>query len=205
MKKITKESLIEYLNHSRNQTSKDITVPPTGKEVEELVSYLKAQGLDPIIVGSVAVVGYLQLSNQELRKEKFRRTGDIDFFVSKALPNPPLGWRRDQASIGVTSWISPSGGYVDFLVAGHRFPDNNQNPKEIGKDPESIKDGWPIADLTSIFLLKLNSYREKDILDLVALAQKAGIPESNLRKQRLNETQSNNLELIQLWIKQGLS
>lgn len=204
MKSLTKENLIEYLKHSRNQADGTSKVPPNGKEVEELISYLRENGLDPIIVGSVAIVSHLRLTSQELKNQNFRHTVDVDFFVSKMLPNVPLGWRRDMQSIGVHSWISPTGGYVDFLIAGHRYPDNNQNPKEIGKDPESLKIGWPVADIVSLFQLKLNSYREKDILDLVALARKVSIPEKHLKMLKLNETQLNNLELIKLWIKQGI-
>jgi hypothetical protein len=114
-------------------------------------------------------------------------------------PNPPNGWRRDGKSIGVISWISPMGGYVDFLIAGQNFPDNNKNLKKIGKDPESEKMGCPVADVLSVFLLKLNTYRNKDLQDLINLALKIGIPKE-IERQVLNPTQKDNLTIIKLWL-----
>lgn len=188
--------LTAYLKHSRVESKGHF--PPTERETEELIIYLRHNGVDPIIVGSVAVVKHLNPTSDDLNKGKVRPTTDLDLFISSALPIPPPGWRRDLKSVGVISWISPSGGYVDFLVAGQRFPDN-QNPKKIGKDPESEKMGCPVADMVSIFQLKLNSYREKDTLDLVALARKIGIPK-NLDTYALNSLQRDNLTIVKLWI-----
>lgn len=107
---------------------------------------------------------------------------------------------EERRKIGLISWISPSGGYVDFLVAGHRFPDNNINPMKIGVDVKSMEAGCPIADVASLFQLKLNSFREKDLTDLVALARKVGIPRE-IYRFKLNKTQQDNLTLVDLWIK----
>lgn len=68
---------------------------------------------------------------------------------------------------------------------------------KIGKDPESVEMGCPIADLQSIFELKLNSSRVKDFTDLIALSRVVGIP-TNL--QASNETQKENLELLKMMI-----
>lgn len=67
----------------------------------------------------------------------------------------------------------------------------------IEKDPESIKMGCPVADVMSIFLMKLNSFREKDSLDLLILARKLGIPK-NIERQSLNSTQKENLSLLKI-------
>lgn len=170
--------------------------PPIGKEIEELISYLKANGVDPIIVGAFAVIKHLKMNEREFQSKDLRATQDLDVFVSSALPNPPPGWRRDRNSIGVISWISPSGGYVDFLMANHVFPDNRKNPDKIGKDSDSNE--LPVADLVSLFQLKLNSHREKDLLDLVQLARKIGIPK-NIERHTLNSVQRENLELVKIW------
>ncbi len=120
MKINNEQSIVEYLNHVRKRKTNS---PPSAEEIETLISYLKTNGLDPIIVGALAVVSYLKPSN------------------------------------------------------------NN----------------WPIADLTSPFLLKLNSFRDKDLFDLVVLANKVGIPHQ-LKNKTLNETQRNNLETVQLYL-----
>ena len=88
---------------------------------------------------------------------------------------------------------------MDFLIAGHRFPDGNEVPRNIEKDKNSTNNNWPIADLTSLFLLKLNSFQDKDLFDLVVLANKVGIPHQ-LKNKTLNETQRNNLETVQLYL-----
>jgi hypothetical protein len=60
-----------------------------------------------------------------------------------------------------------------------------------------------IADINSIFLLKLNSFREKDLFDLVVLTHKVGIPENLNKKYSLNETQLHNLETVKMWLEHG--
>lgn len=86
-----------------------------------------------------------------------------------------------------------------FLVAGHTFSDNTKNPQKVGKDSESEKMGCPVADIVSIYLLKLNSYREKDLTDLLAFARVVGIPKE-LDHLRLNKTQKANLSMVKIWI-----
>lgn len=173
-------------------------VPPSVKELENLIQYLQSKGVNPIIVGSLAIAHHLKVTKEKVDKS-FRATEDLDLFVSTNLPSPPFGWKRDQKSIGLISWISPSGGYVDFLVAGHRFPDNHINPQKLGVDKDSMEAGCPVADIAALFQLKLNSYRTKDLTDLVALAREVGIPKE-LRLLRLNQTQKDNLQLVDLWI-----
>lgn len=199
--------LSNYLEHCRNNRpqGEDIQtdhIPPTGREVQDLISYLKNKGLEPVIVGSVAVIKHLNLASNDFNSGDFRNTQDLDIFVSQQLPSPPPGWSRDMASIGLTSWISPSGGYVDFLVAGHIFPDRHRNPQKVVKDPESASMGCPLADVVSIFKMKLNSNRTKDLTDLVAIACRIGITK-DLEKEPLNSTQKENLEAVKLWVEHG--
>lgn len=183
------KSIIEYLNHAR----KSPNCPPAVEEIQTLISYLRTNKLDPIIVGALAVVSYLQPVG-----EYFRQTEDVDIFITQSPPSPPPGWTRDRKSVGVPSWISPTGSHVDFLIAGHQFPDGSEVPKNIEKN-RNATNNWPIADLTSLFLLKLNSFRDKDLFDLVELANKVGIPDP-LKNRTLNETQRNNLETIRLYL-----
>ncbi len=162
--------------------------------------FLQEKGVNPVIVGSMALIKHLKPTYQELNDDEIRLTNDLDLFISQNnLPNPPIGWRRDLAACGVVSWIAPSGGYVDFLIAGHSFPDNTKNPKKIGIDPESEKMGCPTADLVSIYLLKLNSFREKDLFDILGLARKLGIPKE-IERVLLNSTQKDNLDIVKLWL-----
>jgi len=188
-----------YLSNSRSK--ENMHIPPTSKEVEELISYLRSKDIDPIIVGSVALITHLKLNSQDLKDHN--PTKDLDLFISESplarLPPPPPGWSRDREAVGVVSWISPKGGYVDFLIAGHCFPGQSKIPKKITKDPEFEKMGCPVADICSLFILKLNSSREKDLLDLLSLSRKVGIPKE-LKKHTLNEIQRENLSLLQLWL-----
>lgn len=211
-----KETICKYLSKSRFN-GKNTKFPPTGEEIEKLISFLTEKGLNPVIVGSLAVVKHLKLTCIEIESnlfppteqvefsfsspsDSFRTTQDVDVHVNKSLPSPLEGWRRDMESIGVTSWISPSGGFVDFLISGDRLPGGSITVKTVNKDPESINTGWPIADIASIFLLKLNSPRNKDLFDLVALACKVGIPKLT---DRLNQQQTENLETIKMWLQYG--
>lgn len=209
-----------FINQSREQHKSEESIPPTPQEIEQLMIFLQNKELDPIIVGSVAINKHLQASfnkpkpnsfqnvkeldlvikNNSLNEiQAFRTTVDIDFFISKTIPNFLPGWQRDKNSIGVLSWISPSGGIVDFLIAGQRFPNNSSTPLTLGKDPESVKMGCPIADLKSLFLMKLNSDRDKDFLDLLVLARTLGIP-NDLNKQSLNSNQREQLSTLQLYL-----
>jgi hypothetical protein len=189
-----------YISQSRDIQLEESHYPPSAREMEILIEYLQSEGVDPIIVGSVAIVKHL---NQKIinssEASTYRRTEDLDLFIKKQIPKPPIGWRIDRAAIGVVSWISPSGGYVDFLIAGQNFPDNSKNPMNIGKDPESVKMGCPIADVLSLFIMKLNSFREKDMTDLLTLSLKLGIP-NELERQALNHTQRENLSLLKMWL-----
>lgn len=198
-------SIIEYLTRcqSRNVLAEGETathVPPTAAEVRALLSYLRAAGVAPTIVGSVGVLHHLRNSSEE-----FRPTVDLDLFVPvsheilRRLP-PPKGWKVDRESIGVISWISPGGGYVDFLTSNYEFPGGERTPRAVATDPGSDPD-YPVASPVELFRLKLNSMRTKDVSDLVSLARSLGKVPTDQELGRLNDTQRENLELVRTWFK----
>lgn len=198
-------TLIEYLARcqARNTLSEAETathVPPTAVEVKTLLAYLRKAGITATIVGSVGVLHHLKNSAEE-----FRPTVDLDLFVPITQEvlrrvSPPKGWNVDRASVGVVSWISPGGGYVDFLTAGHEFPGGTRTPRTIASDPGSDPD-YPVATPVELFRLKLNSMRTKDISDLVSLARAQGRVPTDQEMGKLNDTQRENLDLVRTWFK----
>lgn len=167
-------------------------IPPLGNELEELMIYLCSRGVKPVIGGTLAVVKHLKLSSEEIKAHDFRPIHKIDLFFSNELPPPPKGWQVDKKSTALISWISPLNGCVEFLKM------NNTN--ELGKDLESIEAGCPVIDIKTLFKMKLDSNRQRDLFDLLSLALVVGIP-VDLEEELLNETQRRNLEAIKLWIK----
>lgn len=167
-----------------------VHTPPTPAEVRQLIVYLVSKGVKPVIVGSVAVFHHLTAASVK----DFRPTVDLDVFVNK-LPAPPTGWRKDPEAIGLDSWISPSGGYVDFMVSGHEFGTGVKYPKKIGTAANSPVD-YPVADVQELLKIKLNSMRDKDVQDAVQLARALNMPELG----NLNQTQRENYNLVKLWV-----
>lgn len=192
-------NLRKYLAQCRVRTAGEegVTVPPSSDEVQELLAYLKDFGVTGVIVGSAAILKHLGDQGELDVSKDFRPTSDLDIFINRSLPkNPPPGWSVDKEAIGVPSWISPTGGYVDFLQAGMEFPGGRKNPSKIGID-ESVSD-LPVADVPSIFRLKLNSERNKDLMDIIALARKTGVPKD---LGKLNQQQKENLQMVEQWLK----
>jgi hypothetical protein len=170
----------------------NVHTPPTAGEVKALIAYLRAKGIKPVIVGSVAVFHHLKTDTK-----KFRPTVDLDIFVDKKLPLPPSGWKRDPASPGLESWISPSGGYVDFMQKGHEFPSGERNPDSVETHLDSPQD-YPVAAPIEMLKMKLNSMREKDLADAMALVRALGsVPDL----KGLNQTQRENLGLVKQWFR----
>jgi len=166
------------------------TVPPSRDEVVELISYLNKYKLDPTIVGSAAVLLHVKDPN-------FRPTHDVDIHINKeALPPLLPGWRVDKEATGTLSWISPSGGYVDFLYPSYQFPSGEAMVK-IDKQKEGE---LPLADVASIFRMKLNSFRGRDFSDLAGIVRVIGHFPSEKELGKLNETQKENLEFLKQWI-----
>jgi len=178
------------------ESEKTTHVPPDSRETRALMDWLKSQGVDAVIVGSVGVLHYVQ------DPKNYRPTVDLDLFVrlsekEMAKIQPPKGWARDKESPGVISWISPSGGYVDFLTAGHVFSDGAKNPKSIEADPSS-KD-YPVAKAVELFRMKLKTMRDKDLSDAMSLARAIGGIPTDEELGDLTQTQEENLGLVRQW------
>ena len=150
-----------------------------------------------MIVGSIAVIRHLQLTIEDINARIFRPTQKLELFISQKLPAPPSGWQLNQSPVGLTSWISPTGGIVDFLTARDIFPGDLYS---VGKDPESVTMGCPVADVQTLFLIKLNSDKERDLLDLLLLACKLGIPK-DLDNLLWTLQQRKSLEFVRRWVK----
>lgn len=171
-------------------------VPPNSTETRGLLDYLRGLGIDAVIVGSVGVLHYVK------DQKNYRPTVDLDLFVKlgekeMAKIQPPAGWTRDRESQGVISWISPSGGYVDFLTAGKAFTDGAVNPVEVEVDPSSKE--YPVAKAVELFRMKLKTMREKDLSDLIGLARAIGHVPTDEELGDLTQTQEENLELVRQW------
>lgn len=171
-----------------------VHTPPTPDEARQLIDYLRGKGLKPAVVGSAAV--FHHLANTSVKD--FRPTVDLDIHVDKKLPPILPGWRRDPEAIGIDSWISPTGGYVDFLAKGHRFVGGGATPSV--KVSRSSTAEYPVAEPEDVIRMKLNSMREKDVSDVVTLVKAMGDPTILDRLGRLNRTQAENLVLVKQWV-----
>ena len=195
-------ALVEaYLRQCRVRNTlveSDTHVPPTPEETKMLMDYLSDLGLKPAIVGSVGILHHLGPDIDPAND--FRPTVDLDVWVPR-VPPPPPGWSRDMESIGTHSWISPSGGYVDFIEAGHAFPDGYVNPSRIEYDQPSLSGPYPVAAALTILKMKLSSLRAKDLSDSIALVRKMGRVPSAGELGKLTSTQKENMEMLQQWFK----
>lgn len=204
IRRFVQKYLAEYLAESRMsnpflQESQRTCIPPTDEEVIALISYLLKFDEDLVILGSVAVIKHMKITREEIHSRFFRPAQKLELFVSKELPAPPNGWSSDRRFEGCGSWTSPRGGVVEFLTLEDIFPGADGNQK-IGKDPESVAVGCPLADVPTIFKINLNSDQERDLLDLLNLACKVGIP-TDLDALLWNPQQKKRLELVKLWLK----
>jgi hypothetical protein len=186
------------VRNTMERSEMDTSVPPQPEEVKQLLAYLKQQGVDAAVVGSVGVLHYVKDAS------KFRPTVDLDLHVQMTAANfrkvqPPRGWSLDRSAPGVISWISPSGGLVDFVTAGHEFPGGGRAPSRVTVDPSSKE--YPVSTAVDIFRMKLNSMREKDLADMISLARAIGGVPTAKQLGDLNQTQGENLQLVQQWFK----
>jgi len=192
------------VRHSVVEAEGVAKVPPTGAETQQLLAHLRSRGIEAIVVGSVGVLHHL---SQSPTGSEFRPTVDLDLFVPvsqeqlRRTPLPP-GWTVDRESLGVVSWISPGGGYVDFMTANHEFADGERTPRRMQRDPASTE--LPVAAPVELFRLKLATMRSRDLSDLHALALARGLP-SDKELGPLTQTQSENLGLLKLWLKHARS
>ena len=190
--------LDKYLGQCRVVTESEgaTGVPPTMAETMDLISFLRKHGSSPLIVGSVGVLHHLKSVDPSFG---FRPTADLDVWVRKMPPCLPPNWSVDLESIGVPSWKSPTGGQVDFLLPNSDMPSGSRVPSKLEPDPSTINSPLPMASLNSLLRLKLDSTREKDFADSVALVRACGrMPEAH-EFGRLNRNQVENYEMVKRW------
>lgn len=194
---VTADVVEAYINQCRVVNlgeSNEVQFPPTPDEIDQLIAYLKGQKVNPAVVGGVGVLQHMGSASN------FRPTTDVDIWVSK-VPSILKGWRQDPEAVGIPSWISPSGGHVDFVTPGQNFG------TEVGRVPRKIEvdsGRFPVGSWKTIMWLKLNSHREKDLSDVVTLARKLDIFPSTDDFNffgKMNKTQLDNLNLVQHWLK----
>lgn len=169
--------------------------PPNSREVEILIPFLQLQNLDPVIIGSIAVVKHLNITDQDIREREFRPAHALEVFITKTPREVPVDWEISHEITDKLAWISPSGGYVLFSIMGARLSDGSDCFSEIVKDPESVVENCPVADVSTLFKMKLNSNLSKDLYDLMCLTRRVGIPK-NLEKESLSSLQVKNLEFL---------
>jgi hypothetical protein len=61
--------------------------------------------------------------------------------------------------------------------------------------------GYPVVKWLDLMRLKLNSMRSKDLTDLIALVRKLGKVPTRAELGPLNQTQRENLDMIDQWFK----
>ena len=190
-----------YLQQCRVRSlaeSEDVHMPPRPEEAIDLIRFLQDEGVHPKIVGSVGVLSYLKDADP---KTGFRPTVDLDIWVDKVPVKLPKDWEKDKEAVGVDSWTSPSGGTVDFITPGQRFPSGGKTPKDVKANPEFADTDFPIADWVDLVKLKLNSVREKDLADVIALVRAMGRVPSPTELGSLNGDQRDNLDMVKQWFK----
>lgn len=173
--------------------------PPTSEELEEIIFYLSSNDLVPVIIGSVAVIKYLNITRKDVRAGDFRLTNKLELFVSGNLPSPLSCWQFKERFKGRCSWISPIGSVIDFFNKKNVLFGDSGARFSIGIDSESASQGCPVADVATLFIIKLNNFKIRDLQDLLYLALKTGIPK-NLDKLLSNSRQRKNLTFIRKWI-----
>ena len=185
----------------------DSMKPPTPEEIRTLIDYLAKLKLSPMVAGSASAFHHIVVAFGAKAKGKnlsdlWRPTKDVDLWVSGKLPAPPAGWRRDMEAVGAPSWISPSGGYVDFLIKGDMFP-NGATTGTMTVSSDSPK-GVPVAGIFDVMRAKLGTSRMKDLSDVVDLLHvvnsnatyKAALPAF---KKSLKREQKEDMETAELY------
>lgn len=180
----------------------DISIPPLCEEVESLILFLQNFDLDPIIIGTLASIKHLKITEADIQMRLFRPAPSLELFVKKPPSLMPPGWKETDRAEGIC-WISPSRGYVDFKMPEDLLP-VFKNSEPIEKDQESVEQGCPVASLRSIFRLKLNSEFTNDLSEILSLMRRVGLP-SNLEKDLRTEIQWKNFEMIKHWAKLRLN
>lgn len=181
IKKYLDSYLSQCQRFSVNESESATPVPPTSQELELILSYLNANCADFAIIGSVAIVRHL-----ELTADDFRPTNSLEILISTHIPPPLKGWKLDEEG---QAWFTSKNHCIRFLYPNKKM--------KISKDPESSEAGCPVADVLTLSQINLNSGRVKDLLEIVTLWRKVGIPE-NLEQHLWNAKQLKHFELIKL-------
>lgn len=173
-----------------------VKIPPTSQELEELITFLHQIGLDPVIVGTLAVMKHLVVTPDDIQTRIYRPIQTIDLLLPMIPQQLPQGWQVSKESSPTIFWASPSQGYIKFLKFEDEFPEN----QNVVKDIDSVESSCPVADVETIFKMNLNSRKERDIGDLMMLTKRFGFPK-NIEKHLWNQMQRKNLEFLQAWAK----
>ncbi len=181
-----------------------IKIPPTAEELQKLISFLQENHLNPVIIGTLAVMKHLVVTTADIQNRIYRPIQTIDLLVSKLPKQLFNDWHLDKESLPRLCWISPSNGYVKFFNFKEEFPLDLENITESCKDHESALMNCPVLNVETLFRMKLNSKKERDIFDLMMLTRKLEIPQ-DIDLKLWNDTQRQKLEFLRHWAKIRLS
>jgi hypothetical protein len=162
------------------------------------MSYLEEKNATPVIVGSLAIFQYINVTVHDVHMREYRPMALVDLLVSH-VPHPPVDWQESSANTVPALWISPSGGRVVLSTLKQLLKGDEPKSFSLAYDPLSVKAGCPALDITTLFLLKLSSTAPHDFADLLKIALHTKIPK-NLEKQLWNSTQHQNLMAMHKWL-----
>jgi hypothetical protein len=172
-------------------------IPPTSNEVKTLILYLQAHGMDPIIVGYLAAIKHLKITDIDIQSRLYRPAFALEIYLSSYPPPPPKNWKINNDFHEMIAWISPENGCVLFFIKEEKLP-SDILVFDIQKDLESIEMGYPVADVTTLFKMKLKSNNTFDLYQLMCLVRKFDLPKE-LNNMSLNKQEENNLDFLKRW------
>jgi hypothetical protein len=163
-----------------------------------IIIYLQQLGLEPVIIGTLASIKHLKISEDDIRNRLFRPAPFIELFVNKKPMHALNGWKIEERAEGLF-WISPSGGYAVF-----RMPEDLSHLftffESLEKDSESLEMECPLASLSSVFKINLNSEYSNDLSEILTLVRRIGIPEG-IEENLRTATQKKNFQMLKHWEK----
>ena len=174
--------------------------PPTGEDLAAVMTYLKQRHADPLIIGSIAVIKHLLVTNEDIRRRIYRPTNRLEIIISGDLPPPPFGWSLKNNTKSPPTWVSPDGSRVDLFHGKDLFSEICEKLLTLNQDAESARMECPVADVKTLFFIKLELFSPRDLYDLLLLARKLGIPKK-LNDLLSTPRQRKNLMFIRHWIK----
>lgn len=186
-------------NHPFFEDEDHPNFPPTKEELEELMTYLIKNGREPVIIGSIATIKHLHITHADIQSRTYRLANKLELFLPHNLDKPLASWQVKKDSRGHIYWISPKNSVVELFNESNIFIGNNENKFHLEKDLESVDHGCPVADIATLFVIKLNNFGIRDLNDLLLLALKNGIPQ-NIDALLSNDKQKKNLTFIKKWV-----